>query len=67
VLALGVGITGLCLWTLVSEAAAPPRYIPDGPDVPAIVLNEGQSREAGLPPLKLTGPALQPVTEEKSN
>jgi hypothetical protein len=55
-LALGVGIIGLCLWSLVSRAAAPPAYLPDGPDVPTIVLNEGQSGAAGLPPLPVPPP-----------
>lgn len=55
-LALGVAIIGMCLWSVVSQAAAPPPYIPDGPDVPAIVLNEGQSGAAGLPPLPVPPP-----------
>ena len=55
-LALGVGFIGLGLWSLVSQAAAAPAYIPDGPNVPAITLNEGPSGAAGLPPLPVPPP-----------
>jgi hypothetical protein len=59
--ALGVGLIGLCLWSLVSGSAAAPAYIPDGPDVPAISLpaislNKGQSGVAGPPPLPVPRP-----------
>jgi hypothetical protein len=39
-----------------SAVVAAERYIPDGPDVPTIVLNEGQSGAAGLPPLSVPPP-----------
>lgn len=45
-LARAVGLIGLCLSSLVSHAAEPSAYIPDGPDVPTVVLNEGQSGAA---------------------
>ena len=47
----GVGLIGLGLWSLICYANAAQPYIPDGPDVPAIVLNESQGGAEDLPPL----------------
>ena len=55
-LALGVSMIGLCLWSLVARAGGPSVYLPDGPDVPTVALNEGQSGAAGLPPLPVPPP-----------
>jgi hypothetical protein len=53
-LLLALGCSG---FVLVSRRhAAAQRYVPDGPDVPTIVLNEGQSGTAGLPPLPVPPP-----------
>jgi hypothetical protein len=50
-----VGLVALGLCSLVCAANAQP-YIPDGPDVPTIALNEGQSGASGLPPLPVPSP-----------
>ena len=52
----GVGLIGLGLWFLACYAHAAQLYIPDGPDVPAIALNESQNGAAGLPPLPVPPP-----------
>jgi hypothetical protein len=44
------------LSVLACGAAAAQRYIPDGPDVPAVLLNEPQSGAVGLPPLPVPPP-----------
>lgn len=51
-----IGLIGLGLALLVQRAHAAPTYVPDGPDVPAIVLNESQSGATGLPPLAVPPP-----------
>jgi hypothetical protein len=55
-LALRIGLIGLGLWSLARSPAAAQRYIPDGPDVPSVVLNESQSGAAALPPLSVPPP-----------
>jgi hypothetical protein len=52
----GVGLIGLGMWSFVCHANAAQPYIPDGPDVPTIVLNESQSGAAGLAPLPVPPP-----------
>lgn len=52
----GVVFIGLGLCCLVSSADAAPSYIPDGPTVPAITLNETQSGAADLSPLPVPAP-----------
>lgn len=55
-LALGAALSMLGLWSLLCRNAAAQPYIPDGPDVPTVVLNESQSGAAGLPPLPVPPP-----------
>jgi len=45
------------LLCLSAAAAAQDRYLPNGPDVPAIALTEGPEGAAGLPALKVPPPA----------
>lgn len=49
----------LALWAILPGWALPAtaqHYIPDGPDVPVVTLNESQSGAAGLPPLPVPQP-----------
>lgn len=39
-----------------SQTVLAQRFLPDGPDVPVVTLNEGQSGAAGLPPLEVPPP-----------
>lgn len=55
-LARGVVLGGLGWVSFLCCAVAAPHYIPDGPDVPTIVLNESQSGAAGLPALRVPPP-----------
>jgi hypothetical protein len=54
---IALALFAICLG-LVSGAgcAAAQRYIPDGPDVPVVTLNEDQSGAVGLPPLPVPPP-----------
>ena len=53
-LALAVGFSGLVF--AVSGVARAQGYLPDGPNVPLITLNESQEGAAGLPPLPVPPP-----------
>jgi hypothetical protein len=59
-MARGVGVALVVAWCGLlfglSGGAAAQRYIPDGPDVPVVTLNEDQSGAAGLPPLPVPPP-----------
>jgi hypothetical protein len=48
--------TGLALALAVNAAAATQGLLPDGPDIPAVALNESQSGAAGLPALPVPAP-----------
>jgi hypothetical protein len=52
--ALGVACFGIVFG--LGGGAAAQKYIPDGPDVPTVTLNEDQSGGAGLPPLPVPPP-----------
>jgi hypothetical protein len=52
----GVVLIGLGMLSLVRHTSAAQLFIPDGPDVPAIVLNEGQSGVADQAPLPVPPP-----------
>jgi hypothetical protein len=52
----GVVLIGLGMLSLVRHTSAAQLFIPDGPDVPAIVLNEGQSGAADQAPLPVPPP-----------
>ena len=55
--AIGFGLSLLVLLGFgLSGVASAQKYIPDGPDVPTIALNEDQSGAAGLPPLPVPPP-----------
>jgi hypothetical protein len=49
-----VGFSGLGLG--LSSSAGAQAYLPDGPNVPVITLNEGPEGAAGLPPLRVPPP-----------
>lgn len=51
-----LGLACVLLFFEPHGTAAAQRYIPDGPNVPTVVLNEGQSGAAGLPPLPVPPP-----------
>jgi hypothetical protein len=53
-LSLLVGLSGLVFG--LSGVASAQRYLPDGPNVPVIRLNEGPEGAAGLPPLPVPRP-----------
>jgi hypothetical protein len=56
--AIGFGLSLLVLLGFgLSGVASAQKYIPDGPDVPTIALNEDQSGAAGLPPLRIPPPS----------
>jgi hypothetical protein len=52
----GVVLIGLGMLSLVRHTSAAQLFIPDGPDVPAIVLDEGQSGAADQAPLPVPPP-----------
>lgn len=54
-LARGFGLTLLASLGLAGQALAQP-YLPDGPSVPTVTLNEDQSGAADLPPLNVPPP-----------
>ena len=49
-----VGLSGLVFG--LSGAASAQGYLPDGPNVPIVTLNESQEGAAGLPPLPVPPP-----------
>ncbi len=53
-LSLAVGWVGFVFG--LSAAASAQGYLPDGPNVPVITLNESQEGAAGLPPLPVPAP-----------
>lgn len=50
------GLLGLALCALLGQVASAQHYIPDGPDVPTVVLNEGESGAQGLAPMPVPPP-----------
>lgn len=55
-MARGFGRSLLGLVFALSGAASAQKYLPDGPDVPVVTLNESQRGAAGLPPLHVPPP-----------
>ncbi len=55
VLARGLGLSLFVALAMAGQAWTQ-NYLPDGPNVPLVTLNEGQSGAAGLPPLHVPPP-----------
>ena len=49
-------LAGLGCVPATGSIAATPSYVPDGPDIPTITLNEGPNGAAGLPPFPVPLP-----------